>query len=127
MGVYAIPTFGSVLDALVARALRNDIPQDIASRARRATERALGLRAHQALGMSARRRAETYFTSVVQRAVARGGAGSRATARMVAAAIVDDLREGGRDADHIFAELERGWGERLPADVLEEYRLQLCG
>lgn len=127
MGVHTIPTFGSVLDALVARALRQDIPRDVASRAREATVRAIALQAHQPVGVSARRRTEAYFGSVVQRVTAKGGAGPRATARLVAAAIVDDLREGGRDGDNIWAELERGWGQRLPADVLEEYRMQLCG
>jgi hypothetical protein len=127
MGVHTVPTFGSVLDALVVRALRRDIPTEVASRARLATERAIALQAHQPVSTSARRRTEAYFSSVVQRAAARGGAGPRATARLVAAAIVDDLREGGRDGDHIWAELERGWGGRLPADVLEEYRMQLCG
>ena len=77
--------------------------------------------------MSARRRTEAYFASVLQRVTSRGGAGPRATARFVAAAIVEDLREAGRDGNHIWAELERGWGERLPADLLEEYRMQLCG
>jgi hypothetical protein len=127
MGVHAVPTFGSVLDALVVRALRRDIPSDVAARAREATERAIALQAHQTVSLSTRRRTEAYFTSVVQRVAARGGAGPRATARLVAAAIVDDLREGGRDGENIWAELERGWGGRLPADVLEEYRMQLCG
>ena len=127
MGLHAIPTFGSILDALVVRAVRGDIPEQVAARARAATERALALDERQPVGIAMRKRAEAYFSSVVQRVTVRGGAGPRATARLVAAAVVDDLREGGRDAGDIWAELERGWGARLPADVLEEYRLRLCG
>lgn len=127
MGVHTLPTFGSVLDALVVRALRQDIPEAVAARARAATERAIGLESHLPASMTARRRAEAYFASVIQRVTVNGEAGPRATARLVAAAIVNDLREAGRDGDHIWAELERGWSRRLPADLLEEYRLQLCG
>ena len=127
MGVHSIPTFGSTLDVLVTRALGADIPEHVAARARAATGRALALDESQPVSRAVRRRAEAYFVSVIQRVTARGGAGPRATARLVAAAIVDDLREAGRKGDDIWAELERGWSKRLPADVLEEYRLRLCG
>ena len=127
MGVHAIPTLGSTLDVLVARAMRGDIPEHVAARAREATERALALDENQPLSLAVRRRAEAYFTSVIHRVTVRGGAGPRATARFVAAAIVDDLEQSGRTGSDQWAELERGWSERLPADVLEEYRLRLCG
>ena len=127
MGVYTIPTFGSILDALATRALRGEIPEPVVARARAATERALALDEGQPASTAVRRRAEAYFASVIQRVTARGGAGPRATARFVAAAIVDDLREAGREGGDIWAELERGWSERLPADLLEEYRVRLCG
>ena len=127
MGVHAIPTFGSILDALVTRATHGDIPEHVAARARAATERALALDESQPVSRAVRKRAEAYFASVVQRVAARGGAGPRATARLVAAAIVNDLVESGRDGNDVWTELERGWSERLPADVLEEYRLRLCG
>jgi hypothetical protein len=127
MAIHAIPTFGAALDALVERAQARDIPQIVALRAREATARALALSESRPVGPSARRRAEAYFRAVVQRLAARGEAGPRATARFVASAIVDDLRRAGRDGEDIWAELERGWHGRLPADLLEEYRLQLCG
>ena len=127
MGVHTIPTLGATLDALVTRALCADIPEHVAARARAATRRALALDENQPVSRAVRRRAEAYFVSVIQRVTVRGGAGPRATARLVASAIVDDLRKAGRKGDDIWAELERGWSERLPADVLEEYRLRLCG
>ena len=77
--------------------------------------------------MAIRRRAHAYFWACLRRETVRGCAGPLATARLVASAVVEDLLETGRDNVAAFQALERGWGERLPADVLDEYRQRLCG
>lgn len=100
-----------------------DVPADIAGIAAAATRRAL----RDALpGDSLSRRAESYFMAVVRRRMVRSRGATRAVSRMMAESIVDDLRRSGRTADDIWRELERGWGETLPEDVLEEYRVRLC-
>lgn len=120
-------TLSETLDMLVSRAVRSDIPVEIAEEARAATLRALRVRPGTEATAALRHRAEAYFSAVVQRSAFRGSAGPRASARLIAAAIVADLRQGGRPSPEIFDELERGWGSRLPDELLEEYRLQLCG
>ncbi len=120
-------TFGGALDRLVGKAIRSHIPRSVADDARRATQRALGVATDAVASTKMRSRAEAYFSAVVRRSVVRGEAGPGAAARLVAAAVVADLREGGRDEPAIWRELEHGWGARLPRDLLEEYRLSLCG
>jgi hypothetical protein len=120
-------TLSDTLDDLVARARRDDIPPLVAERARQATARALRSEPDAPAGFSLSNRAEAYFTACVRRATVRGGAGPRAAARMVAAAVVADLLDAGRDGAAAWSELERGWSERLPEDLLEEFRLRLCG
>lgn len=120
-------TFNDELESLVARALRFDVSSEVAEQARSSTRRAIGLDPSTRMTAAVRRRAQAYFSAVVQRAAVRGSAGPRATARLIADAVVADMRETGRDGQTIWRELERGWGRRLPCDVLEEYRLQLCG
>ena len=120
-------TMAMVLDELVDRATGADVSHAVALHARSATLRALGDGAEGAVSRQRLRRAEAYFSAVVRRRTVRGSAGPRATARFIAAAVVQDLREAGRDGSAIWRELERGWRERIPADVLEEYRLLLCG
>jgi len=123
----ATHTLSDVLDDMVARACREDIPALVAKRARHATARAMQMELSAPAGIALKRRAEAYFTACVRRATVRGGAGPRAAARMVAAAVVADLLGAGRDGAAAWSELERGWRERLPDDLLEEYRLRLCG
>ncbi len=120
-------TLASVLDDLVAGARQDDIPPLVAERARQATARAMRMDLNAPAGFSLANRAEAYFTACVRRATVRGGAGPRAAARMVAAAVVADLLDAGRDGAAAWSELERGWSERLPEDLLEEFRLKLCG
>ena len=121
------PVFRDVLEGLVERAISCDVPPPLAEKARALTERALGIGPLTPVSQRMRRRAEAYFSAVVRRATVRGVAGVRASARLVAAAVVADLSEAGRDGASIWYELERGWGGRLPSDLLEEYRLRLCG
>lgn len=120
-------TLCSVLDDLANEAMRVDVSRDAALQARAATLRVLGWGLDSALSPAQRRRAEAYYRAVVRRRTVRGGAGPRASARFVAAAVVADLRESGRDGTAIWMELERGWHDRIPPDLLEEYRLRLCG
>lgn len=120
-------TFSDTLRDLVMRAQRDDIPYHVAERARQATAQALRLDPAAKATAGVQRRAQAYFSACVRRATVRGGAGPRATARLVAGAVVEDLLEAGRDGATAWRELERGWSERLPEDLLEEYRLRLCG
>lgn len=120
-------TFSDVLSHLVARAQRDDIPLHVAQRARLATASALRVNPTATATTATQRRAEAYFSACLRRDTVRGAAGPRAAARLVAAAVVEDLLEAGRDGAAAWRELERGWSERLPDDLLEEYRLRLCG
>jgi hypothetical protein len=115
-----------VLDRLAEKAARRDVPAAVADEARSVTCRVFGLRDGTECGSKQRRRIEAYYWAVVKRRVLRGGVAPRAAARLLAAAVVADLRSAGRDRHDIWRELQRGWGERLPEDVLEEYRLALC-
>lgn len=120
-------TVGDVMDELVMRAIASDIPPTLAREVAAITFRALALQPCQRASRKDCRRLEAYFAEVVRRRTVRGSAGSRAVARLVAAAVVEDLRRSGRDGLAVFDQLRRGWSERLPADVLEEYRVRLCG
>jgi hypothetical protein len=122
----AAPGFENVLDQLVADAVSRDVPPQIAEQARRATAKAVQAPSG-AVSPQTRRRAEAYFAAVVRRRVVRRSASPRAAARFVVATIVEDLRSTGRSGADIWDELQRGWTERVPNDVLEEYRLKLCG
>lgn len=125
--VHVSVTVGDVMDGLVARARTQDIPCELADEIASATVRSLALQRWRRATPRDRRRAEAYFSEVVRRRTVRGSAGSRAVARLVAEAVVEDLRQTGRDGHAVFDQLTRGWSDRLPADVLEEYRLRLCG
>ena len=120
-------TVGDVMEGLVARAIASDIPPALAREVSTMTLRALALQGWRRATPRDRRRARAYFSEVVRRRTVRGAAGSRAVARLVAAAVVEDLQQTGRDGRAVFDHLRRGWSERLPADVLEEYRVRLCG
>lgn len=114
------------LDTLVREAVTRDVPPAIVREACDATMRAMRAPAGP-LTPQTRRRAEAYFGAVVRRRVVRRRQSPRAAARFVVAAVVEDLRSTGRSGADIWDELERGWAQRVPSDVLEEYRLRLCG
>ena len=120
-------TIADVMEDLVSQARAQDIPADLAREIATGTVRALGLQRWRQATTRDRRRAAAYFAEVVRRRTVRGSAGSLAVSRMVAAAVVEDLRQTGRDGRAVFDQLTRGWSDRIPADVLEEYRLRLCG
>lgn len=119
-------TFAGLLDGLVAEALKIDVTPETAEKARAATARAMRIPAGAPATIAVKRRAQAYFSAVIRRSTVRGTAGGRATARLVVAAVVADLEEAGRSGADIWRELERGWSERLPDDLMDEYRTALC-
>jgi len=126
MGQTREQSFTDVLHELAEQAVARDIAPDVAEDARLATER--GVRVPSGpVSLQTRRRAEAYFAAVVRRKALRGHASPKAAARLVVASVVEDLRSSGRSGADIWWELERGWSQRVPDEVLEEYRLQLCG
>ena len=126
MAASATPTLHEVISEMVTEALRRDVPREVAEEARRATEQ--GVKAPSGpVTPQTRRRIDAYFSAVVRRRVVRRGSAPRAAARFVVASVVEDLRSTGRTGADIWDELQRGWAQRIPGDVLEEYRLRLCG
>lgn len=113
-----------VVAALVRRSVEKlDVPEQLAHEAARATLLALsGQEGHPRLSA----RADAYFTAVVRRKLLRSRTRSRAVSRLLAASVVEDLRESGRGPQEVWNELQRGWSDSIPADVLEEYRARLC-
>lgn len=120
-------SLNTTLDRLEAWAIARDVTPEVAREARNATKRVLSRSAAPRWGQAEERRAEAYFSAVLRRRAVRRGQPPRAAARFVVAAIVEDLRASGRDGEAIWDQLERGWSDRFPCDVLEEYRLRLCG
>ncbi len=120
-------TLGGTLDRLVSQALARDISPAVAEEARRATARLLKRTETHLLAAAEQRRAKAYFSAVVRRHAVRRGQPARGAARFVVAAVVEDLRASGRDGEAIWDQLHRGWSDSVPDDVLEEYRLRLCG
>jgi hypothetical protein len=120
------PEFEALLDELASRAVAREVSPEAASMARNATSRGLKVPLGP-LSPQTRRRAESYFTAVVRRRAVRRNSSPRAAARFVVASIVQDLRLAGRSGSDIWRELEIGWAQRIPQDLLEEYRLKLCG
>jgi hypothetical protein len=119
-------TFAHVVEDLVAEAVSRNVPPEVAEEARRVTTQ--GVRAPTGpVTPQTRRRIEAYFSAVVRRRVVRRSSAPRAAARFVVASVVADLRSTGRTGADIWDELQRGWAQRIPGDVLEEYRLRLCG
>jgi len=101
------------------------VPADIADQAADATTSAMhrsGVRRKRDL-LS---RADTYFWTVVRNRLIRRRSESPATAWFILAAVVADLEHAGRDSMDVWAELQRAWSDKVPPDVLEEYRLRLC-
>jgi hypothetical protein len=117
----------AALNRLEQQAVERDIAPEVAAEARNATARALGRSATGVWRPRDERRFEAYFSAVVRRKAVRRGQPARGAARFVIAAIVEDLRASGRDGEAIWDQLQRGWGDSVPSDVLEEYRLRLCG
>jgi len=118
--------FEALVDRLFSRAVVQGVAPEAADRARRATLRGVKIPSGP-ISPQTCRRAEAYFSAVVQRSAVRRSASPRAAARFVVASVVQDLRSAGRSGTDIWRELEVGWAQRIPGDLLEEYRLELCG
>ncbi|NTW28428.1 MAG: hypothetical protein HGA39_03580 [Coriobacteriia bacterium] len=118
---------GAYLDALVEAACRREVPLPIAEEANRATVMMLRRSGAGLASPSARRRARAYFDAVVRRRVMRDASARCASACYIVAAEVADLQASGRDGEGIWQEIERGWRDRVSGEVLEHFRMRLCG
>lgn len=115
------------LDRIVADIVRTEsaagrTPADVILYAADVTRAATALRG----GRLTPARVERYFAAVVRRRLVRSAAGSTAAVNIVVESLVEDLRASGRDDQAIADELERGWADRLPTDVIEQWRSRLC-
>lgn len=120
------PTKCTTVHQLTASLAESHAPQvgaDIAAAALSATRKAFGARP---LTRALEPRVRAYFEAVVRRRVLRRGGPRDAAARLVIAAVIDDLRAGGRAASDVIEELERGWRDKVPDHVIEEFRTRLC-
>jgi len=117
---------GSGIEETLARcaveARDRDVPEETIAAARRATVRA----AAAWTGGVTETRLRRYFDRVVNAHIVRRPDAGRAAARIMAATVVAELRETGRDDVAVLHELERGWAGRIPVDILEEFRARLC-
>jgi len=100
------------------------VPDDVVAHAKAAT--LVAFRDAEGDAQSVRARSQSYFWKVVRRRVIRRRAPSAASARFVIEAVVADLVQAGRDPVSVWSELQRGWGDKVPGEVLEEYRSRLC-
>jgi len=116
-----------VLERCASRAVSRGVPHDIVRTAREATRRRIGRTTGETLSARDETRAEAYFTAVVRRRCVRRDQPARSAAHFVVAAVVADLKASGRDGRAIWEELDRGWHDAVPPDILQEYRLRLCG
>jgi len=123
----SVGTLEGTLDRLVSLAIDRDASPEVAHEARKATQRMLRRPVSSRLSTAEERRVQAYFSAVVRRRAVRRGEPARGAARFVVAAVVEDLRASGRDGEAIWDQLQRGWSDSVPPDVLEEYRLRLCG
>jgi hypothetical protein len=113
------------VDSLAREArLYHDVPAQVAHYAAQATLRAL--ESHRLEAVRAPHRRSSYFWAVVRRRLVSEGGSSPASARLVLSAVVEDLTLAGRDTREVWSEIERGWGHRMPPEVLAEYRARLC-
>ncbi len=117
-------TLSTLVSMLAAAAVGRGVPDDIAAEARNVTARAL--REAECPRDVLQRRAESYFWAVVRRRLVRRRSPSPAAARFVLASVVADLVESGRDTTAVWDEIERGWSDKVPRDVLEEFRMRMC-
>ncbi len=107
----------------LASECRDTVTPEVADAAASATRAAFGNRT---LSRQLERRVTAYFRAVIRRRVLRRGGPKDAAARMIVATVVDDLTRAGRSADAVIEELERGWSDKVPSHVLDEFRSRLC-
>jgi hypothetical protein len=111
----------SEIDALESQAVENGAAEDVARAAAVATRR---------LAASSRQvgpaRMRAYFWAVVRRRSIRRLDSRILTAQLALESVVVDLMESGREPRQVWDELQRGWCDSVPPEVLESYRLRLC-
>lgn len=119
------PTVSALIERARARCMESKgVPPEIAEKAARATFRTFGTL--DSLDSLTVRRIEAYFSAVVRRTLIRTRTAPGATARFVIDAVVSDLAQSGRDPRAVWDELHRSWRDKVPGEVLEEYRQRLC-
>lgn len=101
----------------------HQVPKTIASQAAAATMRALGANPDTE---SLRYRAKAYFWKVVRTSCGKSPEAAEARGYFLLAAVVADLERGGWCPGQVWDEIQRGWADRVPGSVLEEYRRRLC-
>lgn len=116
-------TVASVIARRRERALAQGVSPGIVERAARATHGALGGASGDVCAL--RFRAQRYFDTVVRSEVVRSGRDRHAAARMVLDTVVNDLSATGRDSSAIWREIDRGWRDSVPVQVIEEFRERL--
>lgn len=102
---------------------RQGLPPEVVTTAANATLKRL---LHERYDARLERRAQAYFRAVLRRALVRTSSAADASARLVLAVVVADMAEAGRSPQAVWDELVRGWADKVPVPVLEEYRRQLC-
>lgn len=111
------------IEELGAVAMERAVPPVLAQHAVKATVKAL-------VGTSddrtARSRARAYFWAVVRRGLVRSAEGRDASARFVLATVVHELSNAGWSSQRVWGEIARGWGDKMPTHLLDEYRNELC-
>lgn len=105
-----------------AHVARGAVAPEAAEYAAATTLRALG----DTEGPGLERRARAYFRAVARRRTVRAAGSSAAAARLIARSVVEDLVESGRTLDEAWEEIVRGWSDKLPDEVIEEYRSARC-
>ena len=117
-------TVESCVEGVRAQAVKGPrVPPDVAAEAARATIRALRCEPNDArLAL----RVRSYFWAVVRRSLVRRRSAPELSARFVLSTVAADLVEAGRSPAAIWDEILRGWADKVPGDVLDEYRVRLC-
>lgn len=116
--------FASYLDDLCSFAISDrSVPSAIARAAADTTLRALGKERD---SWSLRTRARAYFWKTVRTLCRRSPDAAEARAYFLLAAVVADLERGGWGPGQVWEEIERGWADRVPDVVLQEYKHRLC-
>lgn len=113
-----------IRDELVSRAVsQHRIPADVAARAARITVR--NLAPSGSVSIRETRRLDAYFWAIVRRSAARRDADSVLSGRYLIGSVVSDLRAGGMSDGRILDELEACWADRVPREVMDEFRSRL--
>lgn len=115
------------LEALSGNAAQQGVSEKLRQQVVQRTYHAMREMSGRTISLAERRRCAAYFDSVLRRRMLRGGENRQFASRVVLDTVVADLEAAGRDAADIAEELERGWSQYVPRDLIREYQLRLCG